>query len=350
MNSNGYDVDLFERLKAAYRRGEMPDRGVMLTSRRLTPRAEASTYGSPDFEQAGLDKVARGEVAAVVLAGGLATRFGGLAKAAVEIEPGWSLLRVKLELVARLARAVGRKIPTWIIVSQSSRSAVVGVLEQDAFDDDLEVDLLQQGLLPQLDVEGELLVNADGHLSFNPPGHGESLKLLGRHCRQQGNERIQHMMISNIDNLLGSLQPECFGLQDRLGADLVEVVEGTDRDVGGVVVDGEHGVEIIEGFRVRGPMPSGPRLLSTNTICLRRSTVLDPPQLPWNAVTKKANAVEVVQFEQLIGEVGIRGRLRPVVVERLGPTGRFAPLKTTDALDDLREPILSALRARGLGL
>jgi UTP--glucose-1-phosphate uridylyltransferase len=45
----------------------------------------------------------RGEVGAVILAGGMATRFGGVVKAAVEVLDGQSFLELKLKDLAAVA-------------------------------------------------------------------------------------------------------------------------------------------------------------------------------------------------------------------------------------------------------
>jgi len=72
-------------------RVEPPDEGDL---RALPP------LGS-DFRRAlterGEEAMRRGEVAAVVLAGGMATRFGGVVKAAVEVIDGMSFLELKLK-------------------------------------------------------------------------------------------------------------------------------------------------------------------------------------------------------------------------------------------------------------
>jgi UTP--glucose-1-phosphate uridylyltransferase len=345
-----FDAQLFERLRTQFIDGELNNRPVVLADRQLTTVADTQSCHSKRLEDMGLEKIGDGRVAAVILAGGLATRFGGGAKASVELAPGWSLLRIKLELVAQLARQVGRPVPTWIIVSRSSQDAVVKILDEHSFRGELEIQLLPQRLLPRLDTKGEIFLDSYEQMSYSPPGHGEALRLLGRQCRREGHERIAHLLMSNIDNLLGSLQPEALALQDELDADLVEVVESTEGDAGGVVVQGQLGVEVIEGFRMNGPIPPQPWLLSTNTICLRRLSVVDPPHLPWNAVVKKVGGVEVIQFEQLIGDLGTDRRLRPVLVDRLGPSGRFAPLKTNDEFERLRKPLIGALRGFGLDL
>ena len=59
----------------------------------------------------GEEAMRRGEVAAVILAGGMATRFGGVVKAAVEVLDGQSFLELKLKDIAAVADSAGAKIP-----------------------------------------------------------------------------------------------------------------------------------------------------------------------------------------------------------------------------------------------
>ncbi len=59
----------------------------------------------------------RGRIAQVVLAGGMATRFGGVVKGAVEALDGRSFLSWKLGETARLGDALGAEIPVALMTS-----------------------------------------------------------------------------------------------------------------------------------------------------------------------------------------------------------------------------------------
>src|SRR5690606_39458202 len=85
--------------------------------RRLLERGEAA--------------LAAGEAALVVLAGGMATRMGGVVKALVEAVEGRTFLDLRLAAHRRLEEKVGRRIPLWLMTSQATEAPVVEALRDD---------------------------------------------------------------------------------------------------------------------------------------------------------------------------------------------------------------------------
>ena len=85
----GFDEHLFETLRRRVAAGELSLESNLVRGRIEPPRAWRHRRGSrspatPGYDEAraaGLDALGRGEVAQVVLAGGMATRFGGVVKA-----------------------------------------------------------------------------------------------------------------------------------------------------------------------------------------------------------------------------------------------------------------------------
>ncbi|HEY0708307.1 MAG TPA: UTP--glucose-1-phosphate uridylyltransferase, partial [Polyangia bacterium] len=65
-----------------------------------------------------------GQVGAVILAGGMATRWGGGCKAAVEVFPGQTFLSLKVADVRKLAARLGVTIPVYVVVSFATHEAV----------------------------------------------------------------------------------------------------------------------------------------------------------------------------------------------------------------------------------
>ena len=90
----------------------------------MTPLPAPGDPGYEDARDAGLDALRRGEVAQVVLAGGMATRFGGVVKAVLPAVDGKSFLEAKLEQTAALERALGIDIPVALMTSFATDEAI----------------------------------------------------------------------------------------------------------------------------------------------------------------------------------------------------------------------------------
>src|SRR5439155_21134331 len=76
------------------------------------------------LEQAGLEALSRGELAMVVLAGGMATRMGGVVKALVEALPGVTFLDARLAEQEHWQREAGADLPMWLMTSHATDAAV----------------------------------------------------------------------------------------------------------------------------------------------------------------------------------------------------------------------------------
>ena len=119
----GFDAETFGVLRARVAAGELTPASNVARGL-VEPPAEgdvtALAAGSDDraaVRSAGLDALASGRVAQVVLAGGMATRFGGVVKGVVEAVDGRSFLSWKLGETARLGEALGVEIPVALMTS-----------------------------------------------------------------------------------------------------------------------------------------------------------------------------------------------------------------------------------------
>src|SRR5262245_21491484 len=68
----------------------------------------------------GLEAITKGEVALCVLAGGMATRMGGVVKALVDAIPGKSFLDLRLREIDHFARQFGKPVPLWLMTSYAT--------------------------------------------------------------------------------------------------------------------------------------------------------------------------------------------------------------------------------------
>src|SRR5262249_2893623 len=114
--SDDFDQELFEALRERWPRGEIVEAPPPTT---LEPLREGDVVplpapGSAEHRRAsevGEALLRSGQVAALVVAGGAGTRFGGAVKALVEVVPGQTFLDLKLLDVARTSAPVGRLGP-----------------------------------------------------------------------------------------------------------------------------------------------------------------------------------------------------------------------------------------------
>lgn len=360
-----FDSARFERLRADLRQGHLSaDRCRLATPPAALSRDDASLSVIPDAEEPGFDRelqasrvargreaLAAGKVAVLVLNGGMATRFGGGAKGTVSVHPDYphSFLRLKLAQIQTLAQSLGAPIPTVVMhsfatfaPSQEHLRAIdwSGIAEDARF-------CFSQSIMPRVTPKGEALVEMDqaqdwpDTLLYSAPGHGDTLprlrdsQVLDTLCERG----VEQILISNVDNIAASLDPEILGAHLQAVAQGRQVsIEAVDRragEKGGCIAQMAEGPAIVEGFR----LPSSCSLdaypdFNTNTLWCSVQALREPPELTWFPVQKtlklpQGGELEVIQFEQLIGEATEFIPSHVLCVQR---KRRFLPIKTRDDL------------------
>ncbi|MBC8067168.1 MAG: UTP--glucose-1-phosphate uridylyltransferase, partial [Deltaproteobacteria bacterium] len=167
---------------------------------------------------------------------------------------------------------------------------------------------------------------------------------------------VEHILLSNVDNVGASLDPLVLGAHLDAAAHghavSVEVVRRIAGDAGGCIADLPDGrPAIIEGFR----LPTGVDVadfphFNTNTLWLVAAEIDREFDLTWFAVRKKIawpglGEREVVQFEQLVGQVTELVASAFLEIDR---DARFLPIKTREDLAAARGPLESFARSVGL--
>jgi UTP--glucose-1-phosphate uridylyltransferase len=285
-------------------------------------------------------------VGVVVLAGGMATRFGGVVKAVVPVLDGASFLQIKLADVAAIAARVGRPVPTMVMSSFATHQRIV----QHVADAKLGVvDVFPQFVSVRLTPGGALFVEADGSTSAYATGHGDLTFALRRsgaleRFRAAGG---QYLLMSNVDNLGATLDPALVGLHVELGGHVTaEVVRKEKGDKGGAPARLDGKSQIIEGFRFPpGFDQDSIPVFNTNTFVLDAAAIDRDFELPFYKVEKTVAGKTAVQFERLVGELTAFLPTRFVEVPREGPDGRFLPAKDPDELARRLSAIAEATRS-----
>ena len=316
----------------------------------VTALPEAGSAEWIRLEALGRAELAHGRLALVVLAGGMATRMGGVVKALVEAVPGKTFLDLRLAEIEAVGRREGVTPPLWLMTSAATddkiREALGARLDGD------RVAAFPQELSLRLTPTGDLYVDARGFPSEHAPGHGDlpdALKksgLLERFVARGG----RTLLATNLDNLGGTVDPVVLGFHLDHGKPVTsEVVDKLGDDRGGIPVRVDGKLRALEEFRLPKSFdPTQVRVFNTNVFHIDARELLQL-DMDWRfyTVKKKVDGVEVVQFERIVNE--ITGELDTVYLRlpRTGPNARFLPVKDFDELERRRPEIEAVASARG---
>ncbi len=283
-----------------------------------------------------------GQVAFVVLAGGMATRMGGVVKALVEVLPGLTFLDYRLR-EATLVRGA----PLWLMTSWATHDAINKAIEgrpASCFDQNVSL---------RFKKDASLFLDANGRPSIYAPGHGDLPDALRRSglldsFLQRGGKLV---CVANIDNLGANVDPAILGAHLAHGAPVsVEVVDKVGSDRGGIPARLDGKPQILEEFRLPTAFdPATVRTFNTNTFVFDARALRDVSMaFSFFEVHKKVDGHEVVQFERLLGEITSALDTRFLRVPREGSETRFLPVKDGAELEARRPEIERLARARGV--
>ena len=350
----GFDAELFESLRRRVASGELSKDANLVRGTIEPPRPDdllrLPNPGDAGYHEAravGLEALRRGDVAQIVLAGGLATRFGGVVKAVLAAVDGQSFLEAKLAQTAALERSLDCSVSVALMTSFATDAEVrAHVLERDLG----EPFVFHQFVSLRLDSGGELFVDDDGLPSLYAPGHGD---LFGA-VRRSGvldllrNRGVRVVTVSNVDNLGARVDPVIVGLHLLADRPLTLEVARKEGDLGGAPVRVDGVLQILEGPRF--PPSFDQELVpvfNTNTGLFAIDALDREYELTWLFVRKDVGGRPAVQLERVYHEASRHVPTTYLEVPRRGPRGRFLPIKTPDDLaaaqDDLRQLVASAV-------
>jgi UTP--glucose-1-phosphate uridylyltransferase len=343
----GFDEAQFEQLRRRVETGELsPSSNVLRgtveapTDDDITPLPEPGDDEYEEVRETGLAALRRGEVAQVVLAGGMATRFGGVVKAVLDAVDGKSFLEAKLGQTETLEHALGVTVPVALMTSFATDTDIRAHVAERGLGDPL---VFHQFVSLRLEPSGELFRDGEGRASLYAPGHGDlyqALRTSGTigELRARG---VRLVTVSNVDNLGARVDPTVVGAHLRAGNPLTSEVARKEGDRGGAPVRVDGRLQLVEGprFPADFDQDSTP-VFNTNTALFDIDALDVDYDLTWLYVEKSVDGRDAVQLERLYHEVSARVPTTYLEVPRRGLRGRFSPIKTpTDlerAQDDLR--------------
>ena len=351
-----FDPERFKRLAGRLCTESAEDNFVKgeITAPGAGDLAELPKAGSPEYlrlSEIGAQALKNGQVALLVLAGGMATRMGGVIKALVDAIPGKSFLDLRRAEMRAIERRYGTAPPLWLMTSHSTDAGIRAALGDDL--DGESIATFTQHLSLRVTPAGNVFFDKKGQPSEHAPGHGDlpdALResgLLEAFVKRGG--RV--IMMTNIDNMGGTLDPAAIGFHLAHGkAVTAEVVDKLPTDRGGIPARVDGTLCILEEFRIPPSFdPKTVRVFATNVFYFDAKAILEL-DMNWTYFTvhKKVDDQPVVQFERLVNEVTSTLPSAYLHMPRDGEHSRFLPVKDNDELA-LREPeILAVAKARGI--
>jgi len=344
----GFDANLFESLRAKVASGELSPESNVIRGDIGPPAAEdvtrlpdATDPGHEEARDAGVEALVRGEVAQVVLAGGMATRFGGVVKAVLGAVDGKSFLEAKLAQTKALEQALACTVPVALMTSFATDEAVRTHVFERELGDPL---VFHQFVSLRLEPGGGLFLDDGGRPSPYAPGHGDLFQALRRsgtldELRARG---VRVVTVSNVDNLGARVDPVVVGAHLLGGTPLTCEVARKEGDMGGAPVRVNGKLQLVEGPRFPESFDQElAPVFNTNTAVVDIDALDVDYDLTWLYVRKTVEERDAVQLERLYHEISAFVPTQYLEVPRRGPRGRFSPIKTPADLeraqDDLRE-------------
>ena len=359
----GFDAEQFSALAATLHEGDAQSRRRTRNSVKGTVSAptpgeidKLPPPGSPAYHalrERGEAALRAGELAFCTMAGGMATRMGGIVKALVEVIPEHSFLQMRLAENRAACRTAARPVPLWLMTSEATQDAITDALAKESAPPHIAA--FAQNLSLRLNPDGTLFLGDDGQPSEHATGHGDLVdalrrsKLLDSFVAGGG----KYVWITNVDNLGASIDPVVLGrfiVAAERGIDVQCEVCRKEGDKGGIPVHAEGKLQVLEEFRLpAGFDPATVDVFNTNTFLVRAEPLLHKP-LAWTyfEVEKKVDGRPAIQFERLLQEITAQMPTVYLEVPRDGAASRFLSVKDFAELGKRRANIEQVGRARGM--
>lgn len=335
---------LSQTLISRFQSGELQPENLRLKAQVTPPRAE-DIHGPENWSEEQLSALrsqgeaalTQGEVGAIVLAGGMATRFAyTLPKALFPILGEQTFLELKIRSLKAL------DIPLYLMTSFHAHAPIAQFLEEHHwFGYRDKIFLFEQFHLPRIYRDGSLR-KVEGEIEYATSGHGDFVEalqksgLLQRFMQAGG----KYLLFSNIDNLGATPDPLLLGLHIDKGSEMsIEVAAKAAGDKGGAPARVNDRLQLVEEFLFPADFDQDSIAVFNTASYIFSAPVLERQfDLPWYAVEKKVDGQAVIQFEHLAGDLS---RELKVCVVQVARDSRFLPVKRQEDVETVR-PLIEA--------
>ncbi len=311
---------------------------------------------------AGREALAAGKVAMILVAGGQGSRLGfDKPKGMFPIGPlsNRTLYQHHFEHLLARAKQFNTRIPLFIMSSPATHQETLHFLSHHrnfGLPND-DVHIFCQGVMPAINLDGQLILEQKDRVFTNPDGHGGMLDALHRSgCLQTMMDRgIEHIFYGQVDNPLVQIcHPALIGYhilrQSEMTSQVVRKHDPMQRV--GIVVAVDGSVRIIEysdlpEVDARRTSPDGTLKLWAGSIAVHifeteflRRCAANQNSLPFHRATKKVPYVNdqgilvqpaepnAIKFERFIFDL-LESANHPIVCE-VDPADGFCAVKNAE--------------------
>ena len=196
------------------------------------------------YSKAGLDAIKAGKVAAVLLAGGQGTRLGldkpkGTLNVGVDKE--LYLFEQLIKNIMDVVNQAGVWVPLYIMTSEKNNEDTIAFFEEHNYFgyDKSYVRFFVQNMVPSVDYDGKLYMEAEDSLSMSPNGNGGwFLSMLSAGLEKDlRDKKIEWINVFAVDNILQRIADPAF-----VGATILSGCECGSKVVRKVAPDEKVGV------------------------------------------------------------------------------------------------------------
>ncbi|CAI5446349.1 unnamed protein product [Caenorhabditis angaria] len=203
---------------SAHLQTSSPENLTPIPKERIFSTDKLSKTEMHEYWEAGLDAISRGEVAALVLAGGQASRLGsaepkGTIPLGLNVSFGDSLLGIQAAKIALLQAAAGERNHEnngkihWLVMTspgteKATHSHVQKLAKHHGFNFEDQVTIFSQDEIPAYDENGDFLLATKHSLVASPNGNGGVYSALAPFLPKLKAKGIKYFHVYCVDNIL----------------------------------------------------------------------------------------------------------------------------------------------------
>jgi len=212
-------LNLNNMFKDAQMRRHFEGEVIPVDSSKVASTLTSSQEERSEWRKIGMDAITKNEVGVILLSGGQGTRLGSSSPKAlfdIGLPSKKTLLQIQAEKIKKLESMTGGKLPWYIMTSAATHLTIKESLVQASHYglDEEQVKVFNQGFLPCLSDEGDILLLDPCSLAVSPDGNGGLFKALKDEgiLADMKLKKLKHIFVYCVDNVLVKIaDPEFIG-------------------------------------------------------------------------------------------------------------------------------------------